>query len=76
MRSTRRKPGPVPGDMNPYLRAADERLRMDRPDPDALFTRAAFLAGRGDLETAVGTLNRLADIEPDYPGRWRFLVRL
>ncbi len=49
---------------------------MDRPDPDALFTRAAFLAGRGDLETAVGTLNRLADIEPDYPGRWRFLVRL
>src|SRR3990170_8770243 len=76
MRRARRRPGPLPGDMNPYLRAAEERLRADRLDSDALFTRAAFLAGRGELETAAGTLNRVADVDPEYPGLWRFLARL
>jgi len=76
MPASRRRSATEASDVNPYARAAEQRLRLDRRDPDALFARAAFLARGGNLEAAALTLNRLCEIDPDYPGLWRFLARL
>ncbi len=76
MTASRRRPARAPSDVNRCVAAAEERLRIDRSDPDALFTRGASLAKDGDLEGAASTLSCLADLDPDYPGLWRFLARL
>jgi len=57
-------------------REAESRLRLDRRDVDALFTRAASLASAGRTDEAVSCLDRIAELAPDYPGLWRLLARL
>ena len=57
-------------------REAESRLRWDRKDVDALFTRAASLASAGRTDEAVSCLDRIAELAPDYPGLWRLLARL
>jgi len=76
MSPSRRKPAAETIEANRYVRAADERLAIDPRDADALFTAAAFLARRGKLEAAARTLDRIAEVNTDYPGLWRFLARL
>jgi predicted Zn-dependent protease len=76
MPPSRRKPAAETIDANRYVRAANERLTIDPRDVDALFTAAAFLARRGKLEAAARTLDRIAEVNTDYPGLWRFLARL
>ncbi len=76
MPPSRRRPVLEVTDANRYVRAANERLSLDPRDADALFTTAALLARQGKLETAAHALDRIADIDTDYPGLWRFLARL
>jgi hypothetical protein len=56
--------------------AAEEHVRLDRNDSDALSTRAASVARYRDLETAIRILNYVAELKPDYLGILRFLARL
>ena len=76
MPQTRQRPVAEITDANRYVRAADERLSLDPRDADALFTSAAFLARQGKLEAAARALDRIAALDSDYPGLWRFLARL
>ena len=50
------------------LRIADERIRVDPKDADALFARASALASMGDLRGAVSSLDSLA-ADP----KWEYL---
>ncbi len=62
----------MPSGDRPAQRAAAERLSRNPRDPDALFARAAFLAAHGHLREADEALRALAEIDPEYPGLWRF----
>lgn len=68
----RRRTPRSPPEERGYERLVADRLRADPGDPDALFTRAALLVGRGDLFRAIDALNDLAKAAPEYPGLWRF----
>jgi len=58
------------------LRLAEERLRRNPRDPDALFSTAAVLAKANDLLGAVALLEKLAEIDEAYPGLWILKTQL
>src|SRR5213594_3502025 len=52
------------------LQIATERLKLNSGDADALFAMAAAQATLDDAKGGVQTLERLADLDPRYPGLW------
>ena len=49
---------------------AEQRLRNDPHDPDALFVTAAARARDKDLGEAAAILEKLAEVDDTYPGLW------
>jgi len=58
------------------LRIAEERIRIDPNDADALFAKASALAAMGDMRGAIGSLNALATANDTYPGLWVLRAKL
>ncbi|TLZ56356.1 MAG: hypothetical protein E6K17_04210, partial [Methanobacteriota archaeon] len=58
------------------LRIADERIRFDPKDADALFAKASALASMGDLRGATKALDTLAEASDTYPGLWVLRAKL
>ena len=59
-----------------HWKAICDRLRADPTDSDALFACAAYLASDHQLDEAIESLDELAEVNPDYPGLWRFKARI
>src|SRR3989442_15162461 len=55
-----------------YVEEARKRLREGKTDTDAMFTLAAWLAVHGEHRKSLAILHRLTQLEPSYPGVWRF----
>ena len=55
-----------------YVEEARKRLKEGKTDTDALFTLAAWHAVHGENQKALALLHRLTQLEPAYPGVWRF----
>jgi len=53
-----------------------DRLSADPEDPDALFALAAYLGAEHQSKEAIGLLNDLEKIAPDYPGLWLLKARI
>ena len=53
------------------LKLCEDTLRADPDNADALFTKGVFLAKIGEHRRAVQCLERVAEVEPAYPGVWR-----
>ncbi|TLZ78117.1 MAG: hypothetical protein E6K08_01800, partial [Methanobacteriota archaeon] len=58
------------------LQIATERLKLNSGDADALFAMAAAQATLDDAKGGVQTLERLADLDPRYPGLWVLKTKL
>jgi hypothetical protein len=58
------------------LRIAEERIRIDPTDADALFAKASALAAMGDTRGAIGALDALATANDTYPGLWVLRAKL
>ena len=58
------------------LQIARERLTLDPNDADALFALAAVQATLNEAEGGIQTLDRLAEIQPNYPGLWVLKAKL
>jgi tetratricopeptide (TPR) repeat protein len=62
------------------LKICEQRLRWDRKDCDAWFTKAAALARMKDFRGAIAALNELTKLNHEYPGLWilkgKFYARL
>src|SRR3989475_533835 len=58
------------------LQIATERLKLNPGDADALFAMAAAQATLDDAKGGVQTLERLADLDPRYPGLWVLKTKL
>ena len=63
--------GSIDPEVVEFARIADERLREDPADADALFVLAASRMACGHLADAASTLRRLANVQADYPGLWQ-----
>ncbi len=70
-----RTPAP-PSAAERVLRIAEERLRVDPADADALFAKASALATIGEVESAVAALDALSTISDTYPGLWVLRAKL
>src|SRR2546427_10464792 len=55
-----------------YVEEARKRLKEGKTDTDALFTLAAWHAVHGENQKSLALLHRLTQLEPTYPGVWRF----
>lgn len=53
------------------LKLCDDTLRSNPDDPDALFAKAVFLAKIREYRRSLQCLERVAELEPQYPGLWR-----
>ena len=58
------------------LRIAEERIRIDPSDTDALFAKASALAAMEDYRGAIGALDALARVSDTYPGLWVLRAKL
>ena len=58
------------------LRIAEERIRVDPQDADALFAKASALASMGDLRGSIGVLDALIEVNDAYPGLWVLRAKL
>src|SRR6266581_485557 len=58
------------------MQIASERLKLNPSDPDALFALAAAQATLDDAAGGVQTLDRLAGLDPNYPGLWVLKTKL
>src|SRR5213596_186688 len=58
------------------LQIATERLKLNPRDADALFALAAAQATLDDAKGGTQTLERLAVIDPNYPGLWVLKTKL
>src|SRR6266568_3805573 len=58
------------------MQIASERLKLNPRDPDALFALAAAQATLDDAAGGVQTLDRLAGLDPNYPGLWVLKTKL
>jgi len=63
--------GSVDPEVIGFARIADERLREDPEDVDAMFVLAASRMACGHLADAAKVLRRLLEIRADYPGFWQ-----
>ncbi len=66
---------------SPFQRPAtsvlvNEALRKDANDVDALFVLAALRAQEGHSEEGLRILDRVLEMDPDYPGAWFFKEKL
>lgn len=52
------------------------RLLENAEDVDALFTLAALRAQDGLVAEGISILDRVLDLDPAYPGGWRFKATL
>src|SRR2546425_12992855 len=59
-----------------YVEEARKRLKEGKTDTDALFTLAAWHAVHGENQKSLALLHRLTQLEPTYPGVWRFKASL
>src|SRR3989454_10652382 len=59
-----------------YVEEARKRLKEGKTDTDALFTLAAWHAVHGENQKSLALLHRLTQLEPTYPGVWRFKAPL
>ena len=57
---------------NEYVEEARRRLKAGKTDTDALFTLAAWHAVHGEHPKSLAILHRLTQLDPAYPGVWRF----
>jgi len=53
------------------LKLCEDTLRRDPDNTDALFTKAVFLAKIREWRRALQCIERVADLDPQYPGVWR-----
>src|SRR3989442_6461699 len=58
------------------LRIAEERIRIDPRDADAMFAKASALASVDDARGAIDVLNVLAELDDTYPGLWVLRTKL
>ena len=58
------------------IEIARERLKLNPNDADALFTMAAAQGTLNDAEGGVQSLERLTEIDPNYPGLWLLKTKL
>src|SRR5947208_1747561 len=58
------------------MQIASERLKLNPRDADALFALAAAQATLDDAKGGTQTLERLAVIDPNYPGLWVLKTKL
>ncbi|MCJ2520340.1 MAG: hypothetical protein LN412_05255 [Candidatus Thermoplasmatota archaeon] len=58
------------------IRLCELRLKRDPHDPDALFAKAAVLAGLGLFSDALDYLSKVSSKIDDYPGLVRFRERV
>jgi len=58
------------------LQIATERLKLNPDDADALFAMAAAQATLDDAKGGLQTLDRLAELDPAYPGLWVLKTKL
>ena len=58
------------------MQIASERLKLNPRDADALFAMAAAQATLDDVRGGLQTLDRLAELIPDYPGLWVLKTKL
>src|SRR6266511_4665127 len=58
------------------MQIASERLKLNPSDPDALFALAAAQATLDDAKGGVESLDRLASLDPNYPGLWVLKTKL
>ncbi|HYT00620.1 MAG TPA: ATPase domain-containing protein [Thermoplasmata archaeon] len=58
------------------LQIASERLKLNPRDADALFALAAAQATLDDAKAGVQSLDRLAELDPNYPGLWVLKTKL
>src|SRR5712691_1171259 len=65
-----------PRRVNFIMQLARERLKLNPKDVDALFALAAAQATLNDAKSGAQTLERLAEIEPNYPGLWPLKTKL
>jgi len=52
------------------LKTCEDALRKNPDDPDALFTKAVFLARIRESRRAIECLKRVTTINPEYPMAW------
>ena len=52
------------------LKTCEDALKKDPDDPDALFTKAVFLARIREYRRAIDCLRRVTALEPEYPMVW------
>src|SRR2546427_6533523 len=55
-----------------YVEEARRRLKEGKTDTDALFTLAAWHAVNRENRKSIAILHRLTQLDPAYPGVWRF----
>lgn len=55
------------------LKTCEDALRKNPDDPDALFTKAVFLARIREYRRAVDCLKRVITLQPEYPMAWGLL---
>jgi uncharacterized protein HemY len=53
------------------LKLCEDTLRRDPDNTDALFTKGVFLAKIREWRRALQCLERVTDLDPEYPGVWR-----
>ncbi|HYY48999.1 MAG TPA: ATPase domain-containing protein, partial [Thermoplasmata archaeon] len=58
------------------MQIAGERLKLDPRDADALFAMAAAQATLDDPRGGLESLDRLAELDPSYPGLWVLKTKL
>lgn len=58
------------------IRLCEQRLQRNPDDPDALFTKAAVLAGIGFHSDALECINVVSSQVEDYPGLGHFRHRV
>ncbi|HTD80785.1 MAG TPA: hypothetical protein VK723_01415 [Thermoplasmata archaeon] len=63
---------PRPEVADVYVEEARKRLREGKTDTDAMFTLAAWHAVHGEHAKSLAILHRLTQLDPGYPGVWRF----
>src|SRR6266566_2556106 len=58
------------------MQLADERLKLNPKDADALFAMASAQEALDDARGALKSLDRLVDFDSDYPGVWGLKAKL
>jgi len=59
-----------------YAKETERRLQADPTDRDALFASASLVAAKREFTRAIYLLNLLGELDPKYPGLWRFKARV